>query len=679
MPMNWKRRLLALAFSFLGLGIAWLIAAYGLSAFGERWFWSMAFALRGPKVPDSRICIVGIDDASISDLQDAGIPYPFPRSLHGELLRRLADAGAQEVIFDILFSTEPWDESEDQALRDAIRYAQEHGTTVILSALWEVRGKSIQGREVASVATLELPTDTLMEAEPELAIVSALTKLSFKERELAFRDYQGKRYYSQAVQAFRQLLKDEGKLSRFDAAPGEFGISRYHDFLINYYGPSETIRTWQLATLFPDKTAATWEQGSAELPDMSSFKGAIVFVGSVATADNDYFLTPFDRMFGVETNAQALNTLMKHDLIYPVDWRLTIVVLILLALVSWLLAVSLRPLWSMFAFIVLGALFVSLVFLLFTQFNVLMEFTMSSTAFFATFFFSLGFRVLAEESDKRRIRATFGRYMAPDIVKEIIENPQLAVLGGTEREVALLFSDIRNYSTISEPLDPGQTVDFLNRFLTEVSEIIMGNGGFVDKFMGDGVMAVFGAPVPLENPCASAVRAGLQMVEAVYRRSASFTEGIPVSTFRIGVGIHYGTVVMGNVGSGRRMDYTCIGDVVNVASRLESETKAYHTAILVSEEVAQHLGGDFSYSYLDETMVKGRSTPVRIYEVHHPEGPEITDLSSVVKTPRKISAGRGQVSAVRSKQHGSDAKSPAEGTDQTGDGSREAAGAEHDS
>lgn len=634
--MRWKRRLLALVFSFLGLAVALLVAAYGLSAFGERWFWSLAFALRGPKTPDSCICIIGIDDPSISDLEDAGIRYPFPRSIYGELVRRLADAGASQVIFDILFSTEPWDESEDEALRDGIRYAQERGTGVILSVLWEMIGRSVEGKELGTVATLELPTDTLLEADPELAVVSALTKLSFKEKELAFREYQGKRYYSQAVQVFRQVLKNEGKLAEFDASPERFGVNRYHDFLINYYGPDQTVRTQPFSTLFPDLTAPTWQEGSSEEVDMSPFRGAIVFVGSTATADNDYFMTPYEKMFGVETNAQALNTLLKHDLIRPIDWRFTMVVLLLIALVSWLLAVSLRPLWSMVAFLVLGALFISFLFVMFARFSVLMEFTMSSTALFTTFFFSLGFRVLTEEADKRWIRATFGRYMAPDIVKEIIEKPELAELGGTQREVALLFADIRNYSTISEPLDPVQTVEFLNRFLSEVSEIIMANGGFVDKFMGDGIMAVFGAPVPLENACASAVETALEMVGAVHKRGGEFVHELPVSTFRIGVGIHYGTVVMGNVGSGRRMDYTCIGDVVNVASRLEDQTKEYHSAVLISEEVARHLGNEFDYEYLDETMVKGRAAPVRIYEVHHPEGEEITDLSSVVKTPRKI-------------------------------------------
>jgi len=639
--MSWKRKLLALAFSLLGLTVAWLVAAFGLSAFGERWFWGMAFGMRGVKQPDPRICIIGIDDHSISDFEDAGILYPLPRSLHGELVRRLADAGARVVIFDILFSTEPWDESEDEALRDGIRYAQAKGTTVILSVLWELSGRSVEGKEVATLATLELPTDVLLEAEPELAVVSALTKLSYKEKEIAFRDYQRTRYYSQAVQAFRQVLKDERRLSEFDATPERFGISRYHDYLINYYGPDQTIRTWQFATLFSDVTASTWEQGAAEQPvDMSSFKDAIVFVGSTATADNDYFLTPFDRMFGVETNAQALNTLLRRDPIHPVDWRLTIAVLLLIAVASWLLAVSLRPIWSLTAFVVAGGLLIGFLFLMFVVANVLMEFTMSSTAFFTTFFFALGFRVLTEEAEKRRIRATFGRYMAPDIVKEIIDNPHLAALGGSEREVALLFSDIRNYSTISEPLDPVQTVGFLNRFLTVVSEIIMANGGFVDKFMGDGIMAVFGAPVPLANPCASAAKAALEMVEAVYRRGGEFVGDIPVSAFRIGVGIHYGTVIMGNVGSGRRMDYTCVGDVVNVASRLESQTKEYHTAVIISEEVAQRLGDEFRCEYLDEAMVKGRSTLVRIYEVLHPEGPEVTDLSSVVKTPRKIPAHR---------------------------------------
>jgi adenylate cyclase len=329
----------------------------------------------------------------------------------------------------------------------------------------------------------------------------------------------------------------------------------------------------------------------------------------------------------VETNVQALNTLITGGFIHLANPRLTIALVVLLALLAWAFAVNMRPLPSFVAFTIVLVAYEALIVLAFIKGNLLMPFTYPSVTFFLSFFFSLSFRVLTEEAEKRRIRATFGRYVAPDVVKEIIDRPELADLGGDERQVALLFSDIRNYSTISEKADPHQTVEFLNRFLSLVSDVIMSNGGFVDKFMGDGVMAIFGAPVPRENPAEDAVRTALQMAEVVVDRMDEIVSGLPLPHFRIGIGIHYGTVVMGNVGSSRRMDYTCIGDVVNVASRLETETKTFGTAILVSREVRDQLDDEFTCVHLGQAKVKGRTAPVEVYKVMHERGEEITDIS----------------------------------------------------
>ncbi|OGK11147.1 MAG: hypothetical protein A2Y63_04880, partial [Candidatus Riflebacteria bacterium RBG_13_59_9] len=532
-----------MATSFNGLGVA---------AFTEMFFKRAVFHIRGVEKPDPRLLIVGIDDITISHMEDAGILYPFPRTLHAALIRKLADAGVRFAVFDILFSTEAWDISEDEALRDAILYAREKGTDVILScAVQSSLGVAGIEAQVEGYGSLEDPTNTLLEANPLLATVHTGAKLSYKEIESAITPHQVQMYYSQATQVYRQLLMEEGK--DFDSDSFAYGIrqigdSAHGDFFINYIGPSGTVPNVNFALLFPEYVElgfAREEGESTEAPeekeyDLSRHKGGIVFVGSQAEADNDYFMTPFGQMFGVETNAQALNTLLTRSWINTTDAGLSLVLVVLLALLAWAFAVNMRPLMSFAAFTVVLVAYEALIVLMFVNGNLLMPFTYPTVTFFFSFFFSLSFRVLTEEAEKRRIRATFGRYLSEDVVKEIIDSPDLADLGGNEREVALLFSDIRNYSTISEKLDPHQTVEFLNRFLSKVSDVIMSNGGFVDKFMGDGAMAIFGAPVPRENPCADAVRTGLQMAELVVDRMEDLTQGLPVPHFRMGVGIHYG-------------------------------------------------------------------------------------------------------------------------------------------
>lgn len=631
--MSLKRRLAAVIFAFIGLAVAAWINSIGAADYTEMFFKHTAFKARGVLKPDPRIFIAGIDDNSITTLQDAGIMYPFPRTIHAELIKKLADAGAKVVVFDILFSTEPFDPAEDEAMRDAINYAREKGMTVVLSCALTTSTYSSGLTGVQQ--TLEQPTDVIMEAQPLLAQVNTAPKLSYKEKEIAEIESQsGMTLYSQAAQAYRVLAGDGGKA--MDENPSTLGISDKGDFIINYIGPDGSVPADNFALFFPEATETSFEaseretgegSGVSQAMDMAKFKDSVVFVGSRAKADNDYFMTPFGEMYGVETNTQALNTLLTGSAIRTVNASLVMAFVLLLALLAWLFTAFLRPVPSFIAFTAVLIAYEAAIVWAFVFHNFQMPFTYPTATLFFAFFFSLSFRVLTEEAEKRRIRATFSRYMAPDIVKEIIDNPDLADLGGNDREVALLFSDIRNYSTISEKLDPHQTVEFLNRYLTEISDIIMRNGGFVDKFMGDGVMAIFGAPVHRENPCADAVRSALEMVEMLVDRMGGIVAGLPVPHFRVGIGIHFGHVIMGNVGSARRMDYTCIGDVVNVASRLESETKHFGTAILISDDVEEKLGEGFILELLGETVVKGRTAPVKVYKVLHERGIELTDIT----------------------------------------------------
>jgi adenylate cyclase len=642
--MSLRRRLFAIVFAFIGLAAAGFVNRLGVSDFTELFYKQLAFHIRGELRPDSRIRIVGIDEHSIKQLEDAGIFYPFPRTLHAELVRKLADAGARIAIFDILFSTEAFDISEDEAMRDAIAYARKRGTTVILSCAVEY--SRVESGLAGDIGSLVTPTETIMEGQPLLALVNTAQKLSYKEDERVSLDAFGETFYSQAAQAYRAVVEEQGRKPEESLAAA--GVREHGDFIINYIGPDGTIPSDKFVNLFQElsersfqKTEEETGKGGGVAMDVNweKYRDAIVFIGSQAQADNDYFMTPFGQMFGVETNAQALNTLLKSGVIRAVNPSLTLMFVLLFVLVSWLFAANLRPLPGFMAFTLVLAGYLAGIILAFVYGRLLMDFTYPTATLLFSFFFSLSFRVLTEEAEKRRIRSTFGRYLAPDIIKEIIDNPELADLGGSEREVALLFSDIRSYSTISESLDPRQTVEFLNRFLTEVSDVIMRNGGFVDKFMGDGVMAIFGAPVPRENPSADAVRSALAMAELVVDGMEALTRGLPVPHFRVGIGIHYGKVVMGNVGSARRMDYTCIGDVVNVASRLETETKEFGTAILISKEVRDRIGDEFICELLGEAQVKGRKAPVAVYKVIHPRGSVITDIADYLPGGAKFMSG----------------------------------------
>ncbi len=236
---------------------------------------------------------------------------------------------------------------------------------------------------------------------------------------------------------------------------------------------------------------------------------------------------------------------------------------------------------------------------------------------------------MAEEQEKARIRGMFQQYVASSVVDELIEKPELLSLGGEERVLTVLFSDVAGFSTISEGLTPKALVELLNEYLTAMTEIILEEGGIIDKYQGDAIMAEFGAPVPLKDHPVRACRAALRMSATLARlREKWKEEGKPLLEAR--VGINTGEMLVGNLGSHRIMDYTVMGDQVNLASRLEGTNKLYDTEVMVSEFTWEAVKDHMVGRELDRIRVKGKNEPVRIFEIlaarSNGAPPDLSDL-----------------------------------------------------
>ena len=217
------------------------------------------------------------------------------------------------------------------------------------------------------------------------------------------------------------------------------------------------------------------------------------------------------------------------------------------------------------------------------------------------------------EKEKRKISELFSRYLPERVIDEMVEKMEIP-LGGERREITVLFSDIRNFTSLSEKRDPADVVSDLNEFFNEMTECIFKYDGMVDKFLGDGIMAIFGAPVPVPGHAEKAVMAALEMVERAERLKKKWkTRG--KRGFDIGIGIHTGVAVVGNVGSSKRMEYTAIGDTVNLAARLEPLNKEYGTRIIISETTKRQIKDFFILRDLGSVKVKGKRAEVKIYEV----------------------------------------------------------------
>jgi adenylate cyclase len=237
--------------------------------------------------------------------------------------------------------------------------------------------------------------------------------------------------------------------------------------------------------------------------------------------------------------------------------------------------------------------------------------------------------MIEDISTEKRVKATMARYMDPTIAARMMESGDGGLLGGQSRLATVMFTDIRGFTPIAEQLGPQGTVAFLNEYFTLMVDVIAAEGGMLDKFIGDAIMAAFGLPAPHDDDEDRAVRAAIAMIAACQRFSGERTARgqLPVD---MGIGLHTDMVVSGNIGSAKRMDYTLIGDGVNLASRLESACKQYSARILISEATYGRLRGVYRVRDIDKVIVKGKTQPVGVFEVldyHTPESfPQLMEV-----------------------------------------------------
>jgi len=224
-------------------------------------------------------------------------------------------------------------------------------------------------------------------------------------------------------------------------------------------------------------------------------------------------------------------------------------------------------------------------------------------------------KFFAAEQEKKFYRSAFSQYVAPQVVEQIIKSPEKLSLEGEEKEVSILFSDVRGFTTISEKLTPVQVSKLLHKYFSPMTKIITNHHGTLDKFIGDAIMAFWNAPLDVANHQKLALKAALEMLTSLYRLNKEFIEEFGVNV-KIGVGIHCGVASVGNMGSSELFDYTIIGDNVNLASRLEGLTKFYGCTLLISETIAECCRDEFYIQEIDKVRVKGKVEPVTIYTPH---------------------------------------------------------------
>ncbi len=600
--------------------------------------------------PTSRVRIVDIDDASIAKLGQ----WPWPRTKIAELIDRLRQAGAASIAFDIVFA-EP-DRTSAEAFVAGL--SGDSRRAAVQAALRDLEPNDAVlahaiGRAPVALGTILTQSDILPDFEvpfgvasagddpkrfvprfsgaivPLPALVAATTGLGalnwLPDRDQIVRRVplllaSGTRLVpSLAMESLRVAQGASTIVVRTSNASGDAGFGSHTGVQSIKVGAAaiSVDRGGDIRLRFtPHRSARflpAWRilDGSLASADIA---GRMVVVGSSSAGLGDIRATPVDAaMPGIEVQAQALEELLSGDWLRRPGW--TVLEPYVGLVLAVLLAVALPLLPAMAsagaAGVGIGAI-VAFSWWAFYAHHILIDPIVASTMLLLAYLGGTSALFRAEQRDRRFVQDAFGRFVSPDVVAQLARNPGQLALGGEQRELTVMFTDVRNFSAIAERMSAQDLTLFMNRYLSPMSEIVLAHAGTVDKYIGDAIMAFWNAPLPDPRHAEHAARAALAMVDALPKLHAELANGDErFPAICCGIGLASGPCVVGNLGSRLRFDYSALGDDVNLASRLEGLTKMYGLDILATEQTRQMIPG-LAWLPVDTVVVAGRSTPTRL-------------------------------------------------------------------
>jgi adenylate cyclase len=375
--------------------------------------------------------------------------------------------------------------------------------------------------------------------------------------------------------------------------------------LINYRGPPNTFPHYSISDILGGK-----------LPS-GTFKDKIVVVGATAIGIGDIRSTPFAPVYsGPEIHATAIDNILTGDFIARPRWSqvFDLLAILILPLLVWAVVTRVSAFAGFVFVMALLALFVGFAYELFVRARVWLNMVYPIFALAVTYTMLTVHRYLTEERERRRITKTFQQYVSPEVIEQVLKNPERLKLGGEERVLSVLFTDLAGFTKYSENYTPTQVIEVLTEYYNRMTELVFANHGTIATYVGDELMAIFGAPVEQPNHAKLACAAALAMRDARQVLAAKWAKlGRPPLSAR--TGINSGSMLVGNYGSKYRFNYSVLGDSVNLASRLEQLNKVYRTEIMIGEQTADLVGSAFRLRELDRVQVVGRAQALRIYEL----------------------------------------------------------------
>ena len=657
-----------LAFAGIATAAALLAAALGLLGFigtiELKTYDLRVAATARPSAPSEAITLVTIDDDSIKRMEPLIGRWPWPRLVHATLIDYLAAGGAKVIAYDILFAERDrqkfmvgdseWTGAEsDAALIDSTRKA---GNVIHVA-----EAASAELVDPSKAAAIDLDSHALNEKFPNVRCGEQRPVLTPPFAELAAA--------ARAIGHTLLILDSDGPVRRAPPliqvgnrtipslplavtmmARGFTGedvrangssliagdmtiplvVESIPDYerrdltacraLVPWRGPAQnpsgqpTFTAFSFYTLFRSQQQII--EGEKPEIDPAVFRDRIVIVGATAQGLGDVFRTPFaeGNIPGPEVHANVIDGFLSNRGIAPISQSqslmLTAGVAVLVALAGFFAPHA----WMTGVFAATLALVLAWASVAMFARGLWLPVTVPTLAIVFAFVGDLGWKYIVEGREKRQVKKLFSRYVAKDVYEQLLADPSLAALGGARRNMTVLFSDVRGFTTLSEKGSPEEVVGQLNEYFSRMTEVLFDHRGTLDKFVGDMVMGLFGAPLADDDHAEHAVQTAVAMSKALDDLNREWQiQGR--TALDIGIGINTGEMVAGNIGSDTIMSYTVIGDAVNLGARLESLNKDYGTRIIISEATRVRLKGRYDIHPLGDVIVKGKSQPVAIFEV----------------------------------------------------------------
>jgi adenylate cyclase len=559
-----------------------------------------------------QIVVVNIGEKAIEKYGQ----WPFPREVHAKIISDLYGRGAALVGSTVLMP-EPDRMGTDGVLADTLTKYPVVLSQTVMSACSSSTTTTHRRTGVAVIgdgqATDFLPSypcvlsnvAMLQQTAAGVGVTSTLPESDGVVRRVPLLATSGGEFYPAfALEMLRVAAGDPS----YQAKINQTGVEalRIPQF--------DTIKTDEYGRVFinPNYVFPTYEVGAQSLPDL---KGKLVVLGVTAAGVANPVATPQGARYPHQVQASLLETLIAGDSVSIPNWTpLADLGAFLFLTLAMIVFSRIR-----FSLIYIGILFAAYLYLpmyLFSEYGIILDVTYNIIASLLIYMHIYTIKFISEFLQKQQIKKQFGTYLSPDLVAQLQRNPELLTLGGDERELSIMFTDVRGFTAISEHY--GRNVQgltqIMNRYMTVMTKAILENKGTLDKYIGDAQMAFWNAPLDNKQHAIDAVRTAFQMLKDLEIFNADVEkEGVPA--FGMGLGINTATVVVGNMGSSQRFDYTCLGDGVNLASRLEGQSKPYGVGIVLGPKTAEYVQDTYQTIELDLIAVKGKTEPARIYTV----------------------------------------------------------------